>query len=67
MQQDDLQQDYFGVGVVSRALDIVGGAFALAEHLGVHEHEISEWLAFRKPIPLGKPRSRLPRLLFLRF
>jgi DNA-binding transcriptional regulator YdaS (Cro superfamily) len=46
-----LQQDYFGVGVLSGALDIVGGAFALAEHLGVQEREISEWLAFRKPIP----------------
>jgi DNA-binding transcriptional regulator YdaS (Cro superfamily) len=46
-----LQQDYFGVGVLSRALDIVGGAFALAERLSVQEREISEWLAFRKPIP----------------
>jgi hypothetical protein len=46
-----LQHDSFGVGILSRALEIVGGASALAERLGFQEREINEWLALRKPIP----------------
>ena len=46
-----MHHDHFGVGVLSCALDIVGGQQALAAHLRVQEREISEWLAFRKPIP----------------
>jgi DNA-binding transcriptional regulator YdaS (Cro superfamily) len=46
-----LQQDFFGVGVLSRALEIVGGASALGERVRVPEREINEWLTFRKPIP----------------
>jgi Putative antitoxin of bacterial toxin-antitoxin system, YdaS/YdaT len=46
-----LHQDFFGVGILSRALDIVGGASALAERLGFPEREVNEWLSFKKPIP----------------
>ena len=46
-----MEQDYFGVFILSRALDVAGGAYALAERLSVQEREIREWLAYRKPIP----------------
>jgi len=46
-----LQQDSFGVGVLFRALEIVGSASALADRLGVQEREFTDWMAFRKPIP----------------